>query len=211
MSKNKKTACHKGCKGFTIIELIIVIAIMAVLAVLIAPSVARYIRKARAAKATEEARTIVMAVQNGIATNRAEDLPLLLDKTFKKSDGTSTQCGVITNLMLSNVQNGNVVNDTDNDYVDYLISKEILENLNAGDNNQYKFFRFNGNARNPIGMNCESFANTYKCPGLIVIYSPEGNVLFLQYYNYGCLIHYEDGEYTFSESEDFAGTSKIIY
>ena len=209
--KKRTRVCRGNERGFTLVELIIAIAIMATLAGLVTLSVVRYIRKARAGRATEEARTIVMAVQNGLASDKNSDVDMLLDKQFVRSDGSVTDCGVINNWMLSKAQNNVVVADTDPDYIDYLIAKEILENLNAGENNQYRFFRFKGSESNPVGMNCKTFTGQYNCPGVIIVYNPNGEVTYMEYYNYGCLIRYEDDEYVLSESETFVGNDRIKY
>lgn len=198
-------------RGFTLVELIIVIAIMAVLAGLITPSVIRYIRKARAARATEEARVIISAVESAIASNEGADAPLLTDKTFITSDGDTIACGVLTNWMLGRTQNGTIVDDTDADYADYLCAKEVLENLMSDASLSYKFFKFNGSANRPIGMNCNNFYATYGCPGVIVVYNKTGKVIFMEYYNYDCLIRFEDNEYTLMDSETFVDATKLQY
>lgn len=197
--------------GFSLVELIIVIAIMAVLAGAIAPAVIRYIRKARASRATDEARTIVSAVESGIATKAGEDAELHYDNTFIDSSDNSRSVGLITNWMLSETQSGTVVDEDNPEYSNYLISIEILENLSSTSEHSYKFFNFSGSDNNPIGMNCAQFATTYPdCPGVIIAYSSSGKVLMLEYYNYGCLIHYEDNEYTYYEDvEDFISSDRL--
>lgn len=152
-----------------------------------------------------------MAVQTGLASDKNSDADMLLDKQFVRSDGSVTACGVINNWMLSKAQNNVVIPNTDPDYIDYLIAQEVLENLNAGENNEYKFFKFNGSESNPVGMNCETFTNQYNCPGVIIVYTPNGEVTYMEYYNYGCLIRYEDDEYVLSESETFVGNDRIKY
>lgn len=210
MIRRKKI--HEKNYGFTLVELIIVIAIMAVLAGMLVPSVIRYINKARAARATEEARTIVTAVESAIASNEGAEMPLLTDKQFVRSDGTSIACGVLTNWMLGRTQSGTVVADTDSDYPDYVCAKEVLENLSSSANSSYQFFKFNGSASKPIGMNCATFYSTYNCPGVIVVYNTDGKVVFMEYYNYSTLIRFEDGVYTWIEdSTSFADSSKIKY
>lgn len=190
-------------KGFSLVELIIVIAIMAILAGAIAPAVIRYIRKARASRATDEARTIVQAVESGLATKAGEDAPLVYNNTFTNSEGRDVSVGLITNWMLSETQAGTVVDETNPQYSNYLICIEILENLSSSSDHTYKFFNFSGNNNNPIDMNCAQFAATYPdCPGVIIAYSANGKVVMLEYYNYGCLIHYEDNEYTYYEKEE---------
>lgn len=190
-------------KGFSLVELIIVIAIMAILAGAIAPAVIRYIRKARASRAMDEARTIVTAVETGLATKAAEDAELHYDNTFVNSSGNSRSVGLITNWMLSETQAGTVVDEENPEYSNYLIALEILENLSSSSDYSYKFFNFSGSDNNPIGMNCAQFAATYPdCPGVIIAYSSNGKVVMLEYYNYGCLIHYEDNEYTYYEDEE---------
>lgn len=197
--------------GFSLVELIIVIAIMAILAGAIAPAVIRYIRKARASRATDEARTIVTAVESGIATKAGEDAALHYDNTFIDSSDNSRSVGLITNWMLSETQSGTVVDEDNPEYSNYLISIEILENLSSSSEHSYKFFNFSGSDNNPIGMNCAQFATTYPdCPGVIIAYSSNGKVLMLEYYNYGCLIHYEDNEYTYYEDvEDFISSDRL--
>lgn len=198
-------------KGFSLVELIIVIAIMAILAGAIAPAVIRYIRKARASRATEEARTIVSAVETGLATKAGEDAALVYNNTFTDASGNNVTVGLITNWMLSEAQAGTVFDETNPEYSNYLIALEILENLSSSSDNNYKFFNFTGSNNNPIGMNCAQFAATYaNCPGVIIAYSPNGKVVMLEYYNYGCLIHYEDNEYTYYEDEEsFISSSRL--
>lgn len=199
-------------KAFTLVELIIVIAIMAVLAALIVPSVIKYMRKARASRATEESRVIVSAVQNALATGNGNDLDIVMDKAYIDAAGNSHPCGVITNYSLSKAQNNVVVNPGDNGYSNYILAQDILEELHSAAGSDYKFYRFNGNQNNPLGANCEQFQAQYGCPGIVVAYDSTGHVYFLEYYNFGSLIRYEDGAYTFCEDEtNFSGTSKIVY
>lgn len=205
----KRTRCNN--EGFSLVELIIVIAIMAILAGAIAPALIRYIDKARASRATEEARTIVTAVETALATKAGEDADFQIGATFVTSDGTSVQCGLITNWILSKTQSGDEFTDQDPEYANYLISKEILANLQSEDSNNYMFFNFTGSGNNPIGMNCGQFASRYAdCPGVIIAYGSNGKVIMLEYYNYGCLIHYEDNEYTFMKDQDsFISSSRL--
>ena len=189
--------------GFSLVELIIVIAIMAILAGAIAPAVIRYIRKARASRATDEARVIVGAVEAALATKAGEDAEILYTNTFVDSDGNSKSVGLVTNWILGEAQSGTVLTVDDPEYSNYVISLEILENLSSSTNHAYKFFNFTGNKTNAIGMNCDQFASAYdNCPGVIVAYSPNGTVIMMEYYNYGCLIHYENNEYTYYEDEE---------
>lgn len=207
MIKNKKN----NNLGFSLVELIIVIAIMAILAGAIAPAIIRYIDKARASKATEEARVIVTAVETALATKAGEDASFLINNTFVDSDGNSKSCGILTNWMLSEAQSGTVYDESDPQYANYLIALEILTNLQSSSSDTYKFFNFTGNNNNPIGMNCDQFASAYHdCPGVIIAYGDNGKVLFLEYYNYGCLIRYESNEYTFLEDEEnFISSSRL--
>ena len=198
--------------AFTLVELIIVIAIMAILAGAIAPAMIRYIRKARASKATEEARVIMQSVQHSIASARGEDLDIVVDKQFIDQAGNSHACSVITNYDISRAQNNVAVAEGDPGYSDYVLSQDILEELHSSSGSEYKFYRFNGSQSNPLGANCEQFYAQYGCPGIIVAYDDSGYVFFLEYYNFGCLIRYEDGEYTYCEKEEkFSGSDKIQY
>ncbi|MBR3599517.1 MAG: hypothetical protein IKL53_06530, partial [Lachnospiraceae bacterium] len=60
-------------------------------------------------------------------------------------------------------------------------------------------------------MNCGQFASRYAdCPGVIIAYGSNGKVIMLEYYNYGCLIHYENNEYTFMKDQDsFISSSRL--
>ncbi len=199
-------------KGFSLVELIIVIAIMAILAGAITPAVIRYIRKARASRAMDEARVIVNAAETALATKAGEDADLVYNNTFVNSTGDNKSVGLITNWIMAETQSGTVVNDSNPEYSNYLISLEILENLSSSSNNTYKFFKFTGSKTNIIGMNCEQFSSAYdNCPGLIIAYASNGKVVMLEYYNYGCLIHYEDNEYTYYEDEDSFISSDRLY
>ncbi len=194
--------------GFSLVELIIVIAIMAVLAGAIAPALIRYIDKARASRATDEARVIVNATEAALATKAGEDAPVVYNNTFVDSSGNSVSVGLITNWILAETQTGTVYSESDSEYSNYIVSKEILENLSSSSNHNYKFFNFTGSKTNIIGMNCDQFASRYRdCPGVIIAYGPNGKVLMLEYYNYGCLIHYENNEYTFLDDENNFTTS----
>ena len=205
----KRTRCNN--EGFSLVELIIVIAIMAILAGAIAPALIRYIDKARASRATEEARTIVTAVETALATKAGEDADFQIGATFVTSDRTSVQCGLITNWILSKTQSGDEFTDQDPEYANYLISKEILANLQSEDSNNYMFFNFTGSGNNPIGMSCGEFASRYEdCPGVIIAYGSNGKVIMLEYYNYGCLIHYENNEYEFMDDQNsFISSSRL--
>lgn len=207
MAKGKRL----DSRGFSLVELIIVIAIMAVLAGAIAPSVIRYIRKARASRAMDEARTIVTATETGLATKAGQDADLVYNHVFTRSDGSNIDVGLVTNWILGETQSGTVIDETNQEYSNYLISLEILDNLSSSSSHDYKFFNFTGGKTNVIGMNCEQFAATYSnCPGVIIAYAANGKVIMLEYYNYGCLIHYEDNEYTYYEDvEEFISSDRL--
>ncbi|MDE5872579.1 MAG: AraC family transcriptional regulator [Lachnospiraceae bacterium] len=130
-------------------------------------------------------------------------------KTFKKSNGSTVPCGVVTNYHLASVQRGDTINPNAADYCDYLIAKDILESLSSNNQGGYNFLNFNGAVYNPIGMVCSSFSNTYNCPGVIVVYDAEGNIVMLEYYKENVLIHFEDGEFNVSTSTTFTGTDRI--
>lgn len=209
MKKNEKNKLSNNA-GFSLVELIIVIAIMAILAGAIAPAVIRYIRKARASRATDEARIIVQAVEASLVSSYAEEHVLTMDKTYVDNSGNSRQCGVLTNWMLSRAQNKSTSGVTEANAMDYYFAEQILIALDAEDGKTYSFFKFNGDEDDPLGMNCKSFTSQYGCPGLIVVYGNTGKVLFLQYYNYGCLIEYVAGEgYELVEDENFVGPPKL--
>lgn len=205
----KKGKQKKNNKGFTLVELIIVIAIMAILSSAVGIAVIRYIQKAREGNVREEARVIHDACQNAYVNMVAGDANLNLVKTFKKSDGSSVRCGVVTNYHLASVQRGDTIDPTAIDYCDYLIAKDILDSLNSNSDSDYKFLNFNGAVYNPIGMGCASFSSTYGCPGVIVVYDVEGNIIMLEYYKEKVLIHYEDSEFNVSDSATFIGTDRI--
>lgn len=193
-----------GNKGFSLVELIIVIAIMAVLAGVIAPSVIKYIRKARASRATEELRTIVTAVETGLVSTYAEKYELDIDKVYTDEDGRSHPCGVITNWILSRAQNDSESEITDDKKLEYYSAEQVLSELNAEDGSNYAFFNFTGDEDDPLGYNCASFSGQYGCPGVIVVYGEDGTVLFAQYYNYGCLIQFVAGNgYELIDDEEF--------
>lgn len=197
--------------GFSLVELILVIAIIAILAGAIAPAVIKYIRKARASRATDEARVVVSAVEAALATKAGEDAEILYANTFVDSNGNRKSVGLVTNWVLGEAQSGTVIPVGDPEYSNYLIAMEILENLSSSTNHAYKFFNFTGNKTNAIGMDCSLFANSYdNCPGVIIAYSSNGTVIMMEYYNYGCLIHYENNEYTYYEDEEqFISSDRI--
>lgn len=196
-------------KGFTLVELIIVIAIIAILSSAVGVAVIRYIQKAREGNVREEARVIYDASQTAYVKLVAGDADLNLVKTFKKSDGTTVPCGVVTNYHLASMQRGDIINMNSPDCCDYIIAKEILAMLASDNPNDYNFIDFHGAVYNPIGMNCASFSNAYDCPGVIVVYDLNGNIVMLEYYKENVLIHYEDGEFVTSSSTTFTGTDRI--
>ena len=200
-----------GNAGFTLVELIIVIAIMAVLAGAVGLMVIRYIRKARASNATEELRTIVQAVESGLISSYAEEHDMNLNKTYTDSAGRTVPCGVLTNYMISRAQNQSKNGVTAANELAYYFAEKVLEELDAKNGSEYKFFNFHGDEYEPLGMNCDSFYGQFGCPGVIVVYGGEGKVLFAQYYNSGCLIQYEAGEgYKYLEDTNkFAGSETI--
>ncbi len=197
--------------GFSLVELIIVIAIMAVLAGAIAPALIRYINKARASRAQDEARVIVNAAEAALATKAGEDAPVVYNNTFVNSGGATVSVGLVTNWNLAEAQTGTLVDESDPEYSNHLVALEILENLSSSTSHNYKFFNFTGSKTNIIGMNCSQFASRYQdCPGVIIVYGDNGKVMMLEYYNYGCLIHYENNEYTYMEDgTNFTSSSRI--
>ena len=200
-----------GNAGFTLVELIIVIAIMAILAGAVGLMVIRYIRKARASNATEELRTIVQAVESGLISSYAEEHDMNLNKTYTDSAGRTVPCGVLTNYMISRAQNQSKNGVTAANELEYYFAEKVLEELDAKNGSEYKFFNFHGDEYEPLGMNCDSFYGQFGCPGVIVVYGGGGKVLFAQYYNSGCLIQYEAGEgYKYLEDTNkFAGSETI--
>ena len=201
----------KRNEGFSLVELIIAIAIMAILASAIGVSVIRYIQKARASAALEEARLIVNAAQHALAEVTTKDVDYNTNKTFVKADGTTIAAGAITNKMMATAQTDDTYADTNADYSDYLVARVVLDNLlSSKDDADVNYLQFNGQAQDPIGRNCESFANTYGCPGFILVYDAEGMVVMLEYYAHKALIHYEDGEYVHSESPTFIPNTKLV-
>lgn len=200
---------QKGNEGFTLVELIIVIAIMAILSSAVGLAVIHYIQKAREGNVREEARVIHDACQHAYVNMVARDADLNLVKTFTKSNGSTVPCGVVTNYHLASVQRGDAIDPDDASYCDYLIAEDILESLASNDHGGDNFLNFNGAVYNPIGLVCSSFSNTYGCPGVIVVYDNEGNIVLLEYYKEKVLIHYEDGEFNVSDSTTFTGTDRI--
>ncbi len=199
-------------KAFTLVELIIVIAIMAVLAGLIVPNVIRYIRKARASRATDEARVIVQAIQHSVATGEGQELDFIIDKQYIDSSGNTHDCSILTNYSLSRAQNNAPVAPGSADYPNYVLAQDILEELHSASGSDYKFYKFNGSQTNPLGANCEQFYSQYGCPGIIIAYDSSGHVYFMEYYNYECLIRYEDGAFTYCENEEeFSGSERLKY
>ncbi len=207
----KKRRGISGNAGFTLVELIIAIAIMAILAGAVGLMVIRYIRKARASNATEELRTIVQAVETGLTSSYAEEHDMNLNKTYTDSAGRTVPCGVLTNYMISRAQNQSKNGVTAANELEYYFAEKVLEELDAKNGSEYKFFNFHGDEYEPQGMNCDSFYGQFGCPGVIVVYGGEGKVLFAQYYNSGCLIQYGAGEgYTYLEDTNkFAGSETI--
>ncbi|MBE5944677.1 MAG: type II secretion system protein [Lachnospiraceae bacterium] len=206
MKSKRKTHPHQNNLGFSLVELIIVIAIMAILAGVIAPSVIRYIRKSRAARATDEARVIVNSVEAALASSHASNFDLNMDMTYIAPSGKSYKCGMVNNWMLSRAQNNSTSDIDETNEADYYFAQQILIGLGAEDSKTYNFFRFTGDEEDPLGCNCEDFVSDYNCPGLIVVYGTSGKVLYLQYYNYGCLIEYVAGDgYELIEDEEFVG------
>ena len=184
---------------------------MAVLAGAVGLMVIRYIRKARASNATEELRTIVQAVEAGLVSSYAEEHEMNLNKTYTDSAGRTVPCGVLTNYMISRAQNQSKNGITAANELEYYFAEKVLEELDAKNGSEYKFFNFHGDEYEPLGMNCDSFYGQFGCPGVIVVYGGEGKVLFAQYYNSGCLIQYEAGEgYKYLEDTNkFAGSETI--
>ena len=211
--KKRRRSSEKssGNAGFTLVELIMVIAIMSVLAGAVGLMVIRYIRKARASNATEELRTIVQAVESGLISSYAEEHDMNLNKTYTDSAGRTVPCGVLTNYMISRAQNQSKNGVTAANELEYYFAEKVLEELDAKNGSEYKFFNFHGDEYEPLGMNCDSFYGQFGCPGVIVVYGGEGKVLFAQYYNSGCLIQYEAGEgYKYLEDTNkFAGSETI--
>ena len=142
-----------GNAGFTLVELIIVIAIMAVLAGAVGLMVIRYIRKARASNATEELRTIVQAVEAGLVSSYAEEHEMNLNKTYTDSAGRTVPCGVLTNYMISRAQNQSKNGITAANELEYYFAEKVLEELDAKNGSEYKFFNFHGDEYEPLGMN----------------------------------------------------------
>lgn len=208
----KKLTNPNKNRGFSLVELIIVIAIMAILAGAIAPSVIRYIRKARAASATDEARVIVNAIHAAFASEAGGDIEFSYNSTYTPKNGSSMKCGIMTNWALSRAQNAASLNDTDPSYPLLFLADSVLKNLQSEYEASYKFYKFTGAQGNPIGANCENFVNQYQCPGVIVAYSQLGKVVFMEYYHYGCLIQYDGQEYRYLEREtDFSGSDVLQY
>ncbi|MBQ8412497.1 MAG: hypothetical protein IJX12_02685, partial [Lachnospiraceae bacterium] len=132
------------------------------------------------------------------------------DKVFTDAAGRTYNCGVLTNWMLSRAQNDSTSEITDANKLEYYFAEMVLIELNAEDGSDYRFFNFTGDEDDPLGFNCESFSAQYKCPGVIVAYSTNGQVVFAQYYNYGCLIEYTIGNgYYVVEDDEFVDAPRL--
>lgn len=211
--ENEKEIIEKKLnnKGFSLVELIIVIAVMAILAAAIGSSVIRYIRKARVARARDEAATIVRSIEVALTSDAGNEAEKTYTGTFVDSDGNSQACRIVTNWILAKAQRGDEVQETDPEYAEYLAALEILKNISSSAENMPKFINFNGAAANPIGMDCAQFDLQYHCPGIIAAYDEDCKVVFLEYYNYGVLIRYENGKYTDLENPTFISTARLQY
>lgn len=198
-------------KGFSLVELIIVIAIMAILASAIGASVIRYIRKARVARARDEAAAIVRSVEVALASDAGNEANKTYTSTYIDPNGVSHPCRIITNWILAKTQRGDTITETDSFYAEYVASVEILKNICSSEENTPKFLNFNGSVANPIGASCSVFDSQYHCPGLIVVYDDSCKVVFLEYYNYGVLVRFENGKYEDVEATNFTGTDRLQY
>lgn len=197
-------------KGFTLIELVIVIAIIGILSARLVPSLMNYMRKARKAAAIQEVKQIINCTTATMADNCAEGNKLNLTKTFKNHDGETIKCGCITNWSIANYVSDKKDPDDGKEF-DRQTAGSIIGAL--GDSVVGTMYSFSGTPRNPIGDKCTTFYSKYKCPGLIFCYGSNGEILMIDYYNHGVLVHYENGTYDvdFEKDAQFTGYDRITY
>lgn len=176
--------------GFTLVELIVVIAIIGVLSTLIVPSFISYVRQARERAAMAECKILVNSASASVTMELAVgDYPILINKPYN-----GDVVGRVTNWMLGRVQRGEVIPSTDENYVDYLIAKSMLNAIDS-ENTDFDFYGFSGNDRNMINMTAEEFIKKYNCTGVLLAYDENSKIILLEYVRGKYFVRYKDGEY----------------
>lgn len=172
-------------KGFTLVEVIVVLVILAILAAILIPSMIGWIEKANQKTVVAEARGVYLAAKGAVVEAYAlyDDYKTGANK-WKDTSGSA--CGRITDNMLYAVQNNKVATQHVGS-ADAYIAGEVLDFLDSRSkaSAQYTF----SSAYNPQGLSVTGYQTTYKQPGVIIAYTPAGEVLFIEYGRDDVLVH----------------------
>ncbi len=169
-----------GKKGFTLVEIIVVLVILAILAAVLIPSMTGWVRKAEQRVIVADARNVYLAATASVVEQYALNKTAFAASSTKFAGGKR---GRVTDFNLKRMQDsGSSATDCDQ-----AISALILEYLSSTDRNtaDYKFL----SEHNPLGIEVKTYHDTYKQPGVIVSYTPEGKIDFIEFGYKTTLVH----------------------
>jgi type II secretory pathway pseudopilin PulG len=171
-----------------------VIAIIGILAAILIPTMIGYVRRAKLNAAISDAQVVCEAAQSALF-----DQMVIGELETKKTtviNGRATLCSGLSNTALYGAQGGNVSTNAS----DLAIATKILEVAENANINPGK--APSGDVGKPWGKTGEKFlSDTGANYGLVLLYSDEGEVLFMQIYHNGVLVTYCDGLYVANDSK----------
>ncbi len=199
-------------KGFTLVEVIIVLVVLAILAAILIPSFVSYIEKAEKRTVVVETRNVMLAAKAAVIEEYALDKAQFTTSgqgACKYTGENGKPRGRVTSNMLYTIQNSGSTDDKEG--VDAAIARNVLDYLSSGNKKtaEYVFSKSVG-PHSGGGMNVSDYYATYKQPGVIICYTPEGEIDFIEFGLERYMAHMDGttGEITIYDGKDGGKYSK---
>ena len=186
----------KNRKGFTLIEVIVVMLILTLVMSVTVPSIMSYANDGEKARIMTQTREIMIAAQAAcikqLSENPADYKKVSNLYTIRNDDYyKGLKAGRVTSYLLCFMQKNNPVSKkTTATETEKAIALAVLKYLGSEDYRTavYKFV----STRNPLGVSVASYENSYKQPGINVVFREDGYIAFVEYGRDGWLCHLDN-------------------